>query len=240
MIGFRPFDREVDGPNSSKRKYTEVDFQDGRFINGTNISPSTYFFEGDFGEIFPSLDLYDSKMLDYGFSVGRQPLLIQDGLLINADMLDGITVTRNTLNGYGNLNFRATGMFVWDEVHRNNDVYDPSAYLYGVFLESDYKESTVNADFVYVTRRIPREAQFFAGLSAIQRIHAFDASWNTSFHALVSAPAYQQTTAVGQGELLFAQASVTPTSSPNLLYTSVFWAFGNFSSAAPILRWAAR
>ena len=64
-----------------------------------NIVPETLFFEGDFGEIFPGLDPYDTKLLDYGFSVGRQPVLIQDGLLINANRLDAVTVTRNTLNG---------------------------------------------------------------------------------------------------------------------------------------------
>ena len=233
LVGFRPLDREVDAPPVySKRKYTEIDFQDGRFLNGTNITPSTLYFEGDFGEIFPGLDLYDSKGLDYGFSVGRQPLLIQDGLLINADMLDAVTVTRNTLNGHGNLNFRATGMFAWDEVHRNNDIYDPSAYLYGVFLESDYKESTVNADFVYVSADHTTGSAAFAGLSAIQRIHAFDTAFNTSFHALVSVPTYEQTTATGQGELLFAQVSMTPHGTPNLIYGSAFWAIDNFSSAA--------
>ncbi len=233
VIGFRPLDREVDGPNSSKRKYTEVDFQDGRFINGTNISPSTYFFEGDFGEIFPGLDHYDSKMLDYGFSVGRQPLLIQDGLLINADMLDGCSITRNTLNGHGNLNFRATGFFAWDEVHRNDDVYDPTALLYGVFLESDYKETTVNADFVYVSASDHTTGSAaYAGLSAIQRIDVGDVPWNTSFHALISVPTYEQTAATGQGELLFAQVSMTPHGTPNLIYATAFWAIDNFSSAA--------
>src|SRR5208337_176334 len=56
VVGFRPLDREVDYvPYASKRKYTEIDFQDGRFINGTNATPSALFFEGDFGEIFPRL-----------------------------------------------------------------------------------------------------------------------------------------------------------------------------------------
>ena len=64
-------------------------------------------------------------MLDYGFSIGRQPVLIQDGLLINADQLDAVTVTRNTLNGGDVLNFRTTGMFAWNQVHRNDDIYDP-------------------------------------------------------------------------------------------------------------------
>ena len=171
-------------------------------------------------------------MLDYGFSVGRQPLLIQDGLLINAAMLDAFTVTRNTLNGYGNLNFRATGMFAWDQVYRNDDVYDPSAYLYGVFLESDYKESTVNADFVYVSANHSTGSAFYAGLSGIQRMEAFDTRWNTSFHALISVPTDQQTTATGQGELLFGQVSMTPQGTPNLIYATAFWAIDNFSSAA--------
>ena len=44
LVGFRPLDRENDQPGFSQRKYTEVDFQDGRFINGTDIhSVNTVF-----------------------------------------------------------------------------------------------------------------------------------------------------------------------------------------------------
>ncbi|MCH8284337.1 MAG: hypothetical protein IIC20_07155, partial [Chloroflexi bacterium] len=44
--------------------------------------------EGDFGEIFPRLDPLDSEQLDIGFSVGRMPLLAQQGLFINEDKID--------------------------------------------------------------------------------------------------------------------------------------------------------
>ena len=124
LFGVRPFDKEVD----NKRVYTRADFEQGDFVNGTNFVPETFFFEGDFGQMFPNLDLYDHKLLDYGFSIGRQPLLIQDGLLINANRLDAISVTRNTLNGHGDLNSRTTAFFAWDQIHRNDDNYDPDGH----------------------------------------------------------------------------------------------------------------
>ena len=46
VAGFSPFDRVDNQPHSSKQKYTEVDFQDGRFINGTTLTPLALFSRG--------------------------------------------------------------------------------------------------------------------------------------------------------------------------------------------------
>ncbi len=146
VLELRPLDKE----RNSKRIYTRVDFEEGKVVNGTNIDPETFFFEGDFGEIFPGLDPYDTKQIDYGFSIGRQPVLIQEGILINADQLDAFTVTRNTLNRDELLNLRSTFMVAWDRVHRNNDIYDGSAKLFGLYNELDFEKRTINVDLVYV------------------------------------------------------------------------------------------
>jgi hypothetical protein len=228
FYAIRPFDKE----RYNKRIYTSYEFDRDTGVNGTNADIESLFFEGDFGEIFPNLDIYDTKMLDYGFSVGRQPLLIQDGLLINANQLDAVTVTRNTLNGHGNLNFRITGMYAWDRVHRNNDIYDPKASLFGLFTESDYQKSTINIDVVYVDSTPMTGSAFYAAASAIQRLELFDRNWNTSFHVLTSQPTNQQTSATGRGTLLFSQISLTPHGTADLIYATGFWAIDNYSSAA--------
>jgi hypothetical protein len=232
VYGIRPFDQERKVAGVSRRIYTSYEFDLDKGINGTNGNIETLFFEGDFGQIFPRLDPYDTKMLDYGFSVGRQPLLIQDGLLINANRLDAVTVTRNTLNGYGNLNCRTTGMYAWNQVHRNDDNLDPNARLLGLFNESDYKETTVNVDLVYLNSTPKTGSAFYAAASGIQRLDFLETEWSTAFHVLTSVPTNQQTPATGRGTLLFGQASMSPHGSPDLIYVTGFWAIDKFSSAA--------
>ena len=89
LVGFRPLDQ--DG------RFTGMIFQpdgfDNNFRDEFNYELTTLFFEGDFGEIFPNLDKEDKHGLDYGFSVGRQPISFQEGMLIN-DNIDAIGVTK--------------------------------------------------------------------------------------------------------------------------------------------------
>ena len=66
-------------------------------MDAFSATPRTLFFEGEFGEIFPRLDLSDKLSLDYGISVGRQPLTLQDGILVNDDSVDMVSITRNAL-----------------------------------------------------------------------------------------------------------------------------------------------
>lgn len=228
VLGLRPFDEQT----SRGRRFTSYDFNDGDGIDALNAEVQTLFFEGDFGEIFPNLDPYDAAMLDYGFSVGRQPMSFQQGLLINEDRIDAGTVTRNTLNGFGNLNLRMTGVVAWDEVHRNNNVLDPDAQLIGLFTESDFRSATVNADFAYVNSETDAGDLFAFGLSAIQRIHGYENTYNSSLHVLASFPTEGETDASGRGVLLFSQASWTPHRTHDLVYLNGFWAIDQFTSPA--------
>jgi hypothetical protein len=228
LVGLRPLDRE----RGNRRTFASYDFRGGDWIDGANTDLQTFFFEGDFGEIFPNLDPYDFGTLDYGFSVGRQPMLFQQGLLVNEDLIDAVTVTRNTLSGSGNLNLRITGVYAHREVHRNNNQPDPDSQLIGLFTESDFAISTVNADVAYVNSRTNLADLVAFGLSAIQRLRGFHNTYNTSFHLLASFPTEGETAASGQGELLFSQVSWTPHHSNDLVYLNGFWAIDQFTSPA--------
>lgn len=240
LIGLRPFDQETNGISAGGRqqairKFSSYDFGTGDGISGTNGDIQTLFFEGDFGEIFPNLDPYDTEYIDYGFSVGRQPLLIQDGLMINEDMIDLASVTRNTLFGYGSLNTRATAVYAWNRINRQDrllgNVFDPGADMIGLFTESDFPISTVNADLAYVNSSLG--GLFVWGLSAIQRLHGYRNTYNTSFHLLGSQPTGGiETPVAGQGELLFSQVSWTPHRTEDLVYFNAFWAIDQYTSAA--------
>lgn len=228
LIGLRPLDREV----GRTRQFNSYDFRAGDWINGWNADFQTVFFEGDFGEIFPWLDPYDSDQLDYGFSVGRMPLLAQQGLLINEDRIDAVTVTRNTLYGPGLLNLRMTGVYAWDQLNRNNNTPDDDAQLFALLTESDFKFNTVNADMTYVKSSQINGDLYAFGLSSIQRLHGYHNTYNSSVHVLGSFPGNGESAVAGQGELLFSQFSWTPHHSVDLIYVNAFWAIDQFTSPA--------
>lgn len=231
LIGMRPLD-DVQG---NSRVFSGYDFKDGRSIDAWNADFQTLFFEGDFGEIFPRLDPHDTRSLDYGFSVGRMPLLAQQGLLINEDAIDAMTVTRNSLSGNGNLNFRSTGVFAWNEVGRNSsqglaNASDPGSKMVALLTESDFAVRTINLDAAYVYGDNRFGNMFGLGASAIRRHHGFHNTYNTSIHLLASIPEGAETDYAGQGELLFAQTSWTPHHTEDLIYFNGFWAIDQFTS----------
>ncbi len=233
LVGVRPLDEE----SSGLRRFSGYDFKTGDSIDGLNTNVQTLFFEGDFGEIFPNLDPYDTRMLDYGFSVGRMPLLAQQGLLINEDMIDAVTVTRNTLYGHGNLNLRMTGVYAWRGLNRNSPTgrtneFDTGSRMVALLTESDFAKRTVNIDATYVEGSDGFGNLFAFGISAIRRHHGYHNTYNTSLHLLASIPEGQTTDFADQGELLFAQTSWTPHHTEDLIYLNGFWAIDQFTSTA--------
>lgn len=228
LLGLRPLDEQ----RSASRSFAGYDFHSGEGIEGANADIQTLFFEGDFGEIFPNLDCYDCKMLDIGFSVGRQTMSFQQGLLINEDLIDAVTVTRNTLTGNGNLNLRISGVYGWKEINRNNNMHDPDAQLIGLFTESDFASTTVNADVAYVQSQTEFGSVIAFGLSAIQRLHEYHNTYNSSAHVLGSYAIDGETSASGNGLLLFNQFSWTPHHTEDLVYINGFWAIDQFTSPA--------
>jgi len=232
VFGMRPLDEET----STARRFTGYDFRNGDSLDGWNAEPQTLFFEGDFGEIFPNLDPFDTEALDYGFSIGRQPLSFQQGLLLNEDRIDALTVTRNTLNGNGNLNFRGTFVYAWNEINRHDvtgpNRHDNDSQLVGFFTESDFRQSTVNADVAYVWSEDGFGDMVVLGLSAIQRISGFHNTYNSSLHLLASIPTDDETIYASQGELLFHQFSWTPHHTNDLIFLNSFWGIDQFTSAS--------
>lgn len=235
LIGVRPLND--DG------KFTgwqfEPDTGEDEFRDEVNFRLTTLFFEGDFGEIFPRLDPRDERDLDIGFSVGRQQISFQDGLLIN-DRLDSVGITRNNIRVSGwdwLVNLRVTGLFAWNEVHRDNNIEDRSANLFGLFTAWDTVfgnqfASTFELDVAVVDSDDRRAGDIVvAGFGATQRIGLY----NTTFRVLGShdfGDTGGDNNASDDGVLLFGEISRTPFGNHNLVYTNFFWGIDNFSSAA--------
>ena len=232
LFGLRPLDEERAG----RRDFTGYDFENGDELDAWNGDVQTLFFEGDFGEVFPKLDWLDTRALDTGFSVGRQPMLFQQGLLLNEDRIDALTITRNTLYGNGNLNMRSTFVYAWNAINRHSltgrNIDDPDAQLIGLFTESDFKKSTVNADVVQVWSDNGIDDLFAFAVSGIRRISGFHNTYNSSLHFLGSFPTNGETDRAGQGELLFSQLSWTPHHTHDLIFLNTFWGIDQFTSAS--------
>lgn len=196
----------------------------------------SFFFEGDVGEIFPNLDDDETAALDYGFSVGRQRIRFQDGLIVDDD-LDAVGLTRNSLRPSGFSNLRITGLYAWNQVHRRN-VEDESAQLVGLFNQADFPGTTVSLDVAYTFSDAAGGRGAYAAASATQRLWIGDRIFNTTFRLAGSLPTDEPAPAaatpldVGEGALLLTEVSWTPHGEYGLWYVNGFWAAGEYTPAA--------
>ncbi|HSR51800.1 MAG TPA: hypothetical protein VLV83_13305 [Acidobacteriota bacterium] len=260
VFGLRPLDETVD---DGTRQFTggqwfSPDPNDrGGGVEGFNFDWDTVthlFFEGEIGEIFPNLDPEERGSFDIGFSVGRQPINFQEGLLVN-DFLDAVGITRNNLKPGGTVNLRVTGLYAWNQINRNTPSGDAlirnreadGARLFGLFTEVDWRVSTVAVDLIYLnggtfrgTPQVPDvEAgdAIYTGVSFVQRF----GNLNSSFRVLGSIPLGDRTPdnnpldisdPAGGGALFFSEISWTPHHSHDFIYVNGFAAFDRYRAAA--------
>ena len=209
-------------------RYTGYNFEpDGEWKSATEGDLEIAFFEGEIGEIFPNLDPQDTKPLDIQFSVGRQPILYQDGMLIN-DRFDSIGVAKDNIYVPGNGNMKLTALYGFNKIDRNDNHQDSNAKLYGLFSKTDFYDRTVDVDVVYVHSNSRKESGIVAAISSIQRIGQI----STSIRALTSQSFGENTPQISDGTLLFFEGSWTPPRTADLIYCDLYWAIDSFASAA--------
>ncbi len=224
LIGLRPLDNH--------RQYFGYEFEPKkRFSDNGDGSVEMLFFEGEFGEIFPNLDLYDRRSLDYGFSVGRQPLLLQDGLLLN-DRIDSLGIVRNSLHTPWTSGWRVDFLYGWNYIHRNNNERDNSAQLFALSTSADWYWTTVDLDAVYLDAKKKTGSAVYGGLGATQRVNLLGRTLNSTFRVVGSQALDQETPETSDGVLFFTELGLTPHGGLNWLYLNAFWGIERFSSAA--------
>lgn len=222
LVGLRPFDHDglfsgyTFGRGSKKK---------GEWNDALNLDPQTLFFEGDFGEIFPCLDPHDKRHLDYQFSIGRQPLLLQDGMMAN-DTIDGIGITRHNIYMLGASNTRVTGWFGLNEVNRGNMSEDDAARLFALSSTFDYAGRTIEADAAYVSGDAGDGA--YVGLGHITRL----GHWGSTLRANASWAQDNDTPAVGTGYLFTHELSRTMPGNSDIVYLNTYLGIDNYTSAA--------
>lgn len=231
LIGFRPLDQDGQFTRYTISADPELPDSLADFQDELNVGIRTLFFEGDLGELFPALDWNDSGGLDVGFSVGRQPLSFQDGLLLNEDAIDAVGLTRANMKVGGLVNMRVTGLFGWGDIDRptvGGNRGDKSAWLVGLFTETDSRTRTVEFDALYVSADDTTGDGVYVGLGSTQRIGRY----NHTFRALASFPVGDEMLSNRQGVLLHNQLSWTPHHTLNHIYVNGFLGIGEFRSAA--------
>ena len=73
---------------------------------------------GAVGSLFPFLDKTGKKPLDLGFTVGRQPIIFQEGILIS-DTIDAVGLIRNNIPFAGTSNLQVSALYGWGRTDRN-------------------------------------------------------------------------------------------------------------------------
>ena len=199
---------------------------DGEWRDAFSADLEALYFEGDFGEIFPNLDRDDFGSTDVGFSVGRQPMFFQEGMLIN-DTLDGIGFTRNTLLPRNTSNFRTTIFYAWDNINVNN-AERRSANLWAILTSTDFRRSTVDADVAYVQNHDGEDDLVAGGVSAVQRL----GKTSSAFRVLGSMATDEETSRSTDGVLLFSEMSWIPHYTYDHIYLTTFWAIDEYTPAA--------
>jgi hypothetical protein len=234
LVGWRPIDRTYPNGAANFSGYRFEPRATRGWQDAFSATPRTLFFEGELGEIFPRLDDNDRRSLDYGFAVGRQPLMLQDGILANDNSVDMISVTRNSLLIWGGSTLRLSGLVGLNQIERPDystasvaNVRDHNAILAGLDGAADFPINTVEGDLLYETS--PDEGQaVYMGIGSIQRIGKI----NSTFRVNTSIAADSNHARVASGTVLTAQLSYTIPASENLVYLDGFWGIGRFSSAA--------
>ena len=227
LLGIRATDNNR--PNLFTR-YTFDGSSEG-FNDEFDVNVETLFFEGDLGSLFPVLDKKGSLPIDLGFTVGRQPVVFQEGILIN-DTIDAVGFIRNNIPFPGTSNLRVSGMWGWNRLDRNKPLGTPSdENMFGLFIGADTQKSTLNLDMIYVDDPGGGDG-FYIGASAIQRLpfmggisSAFRI--NTSFALDDEIPG----NVIGDGTLLTTELSRNVKGSDDIVYFNTFLGLGNFTQA---------
>ncbi len=244
IIGVAPLDKN--GFDS----FTRYSFQSNQdkedWQDETGIYVRTFFCEGDLGSLFPKLDPRGTKLIDYGFSFGRQQITFQEGIMIN-DFLDTVGLVRNNLHVPGVSNIRITALYAWDHIDRGTvanrqrlntqGLFHNTPGLYGLFTQVDTTASTFNIDFIAIQDDDENPTGgngYWVGVSATQR------GWspfkgigevNTTYRVNVSIGEGEDTPQVSDGVLLSAEISWTPHSSDDIVYVNTFWGIDRYSQA---------
>ncbi|HVB16035.1 MAG TPA: hypothetical protein VNF04_05855, partial [Stellaceae bacterium] len=120
--------------------------------NDANANIRTLFFEGDLGSTLPVLDEKGVLPIDFGYTVGRQPLFYQNGMLIN-DNVTMVGIARNSIHLPYTSNVLLDFLYGWDHVQRPNrplTLMGQQPSLWGLSTTADILHTTYNIQLLHI------------------------------------------------------------------------------------------
>jgi hypothetical protein len=223
LFGFRPLDEEGDFTGFQRRQGGKV-----QSTNGFDGEPHTFFIEGYLDELFPRFDPDDRMGLDIGYSLGRQPLFLQDGILANDDV-DAVGFTKHNFFRMNASATRLSAFVAFNEVHRDDNRRDSGSTLYALSSTLDYPKRTLEVDAAYVDGSSASGGDgFYFGVGHIARF----GYWNSTFRINTSVALDQGSNAVDDGWLFTHQLSRTMRHSDDILTFGMYAEIDNYTSAA--------
>ncbi|MBL7013136.1 MAG: hypothetical protein ISR83_01830 [Candidatus Marinimicrobia bacterium] len=185
--------------------------------------PATWFFEGDIAELFQFLDYEDKLPRDIGFTIGRQPIFFQEGIVIN-DILETFGIAINGLSFPRASNLKISLMAARN--HPDRDGQDE--HIYGAFTEIDFHKNMLNLDVAYVKENdLGKTNGLVLGGSSVQKF----GFWNTSLRVGYS-KAMGDSSDIGDGVFLMGEFSRKHYPYGNIVYVNTFIKLDAFTPAA--------
>jgi len=225
VVGMRPLDEKG---VFSGRQYDNGGNPGNDWIDGANADIRTLYFEGDLSELFPDSGDGGEQPHHIGIVLGRQPLAVQQGILIN-DTIDAIGLARTNIPLKGTSNFRISGLFAWDEVNRNNHVEDNDAWMLAFFSEADTYRRTINFDAVYIGSDSETHGSgLFLAASHFRPIYRYNSTVRVAYSKAMD----EESGAVADGFVLFNELSWHLGDRSDILYFNSFYGIDRFTSAA--------
>ena len=232
LLQLRPTD------NNQPQRFSRYTFegQEEGWENETNVDVESLFFEGDLGSLIPNLDPAGVTLLDFGYSIGRQGVTFQEGIILN-DTIDAVGFVRNNLVFPGTSNLRLAGMWGWNRLDRNDRARSADSNMFGFFGFADTPVSTYNLDIIYVEDNSNSDG-LYIGASAIQRLRALGGI-STAFRVNSSVALEDEIpgNVMGDGTLITAEFSSLVKESFDIIYLNLYAGIDNFTQAGrePIL-----
>lgn len=212
-------------------RYTMEPDSDIGWHDQTNLDITTLFFEGELSELFPGLDNKSRGQFDYGFSIGRWAVDLQDGILVD-DRMDAIGVTK-FFSVPNTSMMRLSVIYGWNEMNRNNNQLVDESRFFAISTETDTYSSTIDADLVVIDASVLEGGDgIYAGLGLSRRIQKWGRTWNTTVRWCASHAEEEDNPIVSDGMIIFAEASTTPYGTDDIAYGTLFLGIDEFTSAA--------
>jgi hypothetical protein len=233
LIGLQPLNHDESGGYSGWRFNSNTGPGGGQ--NFTNGNIRTLFLEGDLGSTFPDLDRKGLLPLDFGYTIGRQPLTYQNGELIN-DSVTAVGLVRNSIHLPYTSNVLISGFYGWDHVQRANRPIIPGQAqptMEGIDSSTEALSSTFNVDVMRVNDISTYGSTLYVGAADVTAVDLFSSTQlNTTLRVNSSIPDGKETAVSTSGTLVSLESSFNPHSSDDLVYFNPYLAIGNFTQAA--------